>query len=136
MSAFSEDVTTVFSDAQMCGRSSGSEVAIHGMRMFQEKNSDAVILVNAANTFNNLNQKVLLHNIKFIYPEIATYVKYCYLVPARLFVSGRLEFTSREGSTQGDRLSMAIYAIGITPMLDMMLVALQNDLDMPNKLIG
>ena len=136
MSAFSEDVTTVFSDAQMCGRSSGSEVAIHGMRMFQEKNSDAVILVNAANAFNNLNQKVLLHNIKFIYPEIATYVNNCYLVPARLFVSGRLEFTSREGSTQGDRLSMAIYAIGITPMLDMMLIALQNDLDMPNKLIG
>ena len=64
ISAFSEDVTTAFSDAQMCGRGSGSEVAIHGMRKFQEKNSDAVILVNAANAFNNLNQKVLLHNIK------------------------------------------------------------------------
>ena len=38
MSTFSEDVTTTSSDAQMCGRSSGSEAAIHGIRrMFQCK---------------------------------------------------------------------------------------------------
>ena len=136
MSAFSEDVTPAFSDAQMCGRSSGSEAAAHGMTMFQDKNSDAVILVDAANAFNNLNRKVLLHNIKFIYPEIATYVNNCYLVPTRLFLCRRFEFTSHEGSTQSDPLSVTIYAIGITPKIDMMLIALQNDLDMPNKLIG
>ena len=32
MRTFSEDVTTTFSDAQMCGRNSGSEAAIHAMR--------------------------------------------------------------------------------------------------------
>ena len=32
MSTFSEDITTASSDAQMCGRSSGSEAAIHAMR--------------------------------------------------------------------------------------------------------
>ena len=38
MSAFSEDVTTTSSDAQMCGRSSGSEAAIHAIRrMFSTK---------------------------------------------------------------------------------------------------
>ena len=38
MRSFSEDVTTTSSDAQMCGRSSGSEAAIHEMRrMFQRK---------------------------------------------------------------------------------------------------
>ena len=100
VSAFFEDVTTPSSDAQMCGRSSGSEAAIHAMRrMFQLENSDAFILVDAANAFNNLNRKVFLHNIKFISPEIATYLNNCYLVPARLFVSGGLELTSREGST-------------------------------------
>ena len=53
MRIFSEHVTTASSDAQMCGRSSDSEVAIHAMRrMFQQKNSDAVILVDAANAFN------------------------------------------------------------------------------------
>ena len=99
MSPFSEDVTTAFSDAQICGRSSGSEAAIHAMRrMFQHENSDAIILTDAANAFNNLNRKVLLHKIKYICPKIAIYVNNCYSVPARLFVSGGLELTSREGS--------------------------------------
>ena len=53
----------------------------------------------------------------------------CYSVPARFFVSEGLELASREG----DLLGMAIYAIGITPMLDMMLVAMQND---QNKMVG
>ena len=39
MSVFSEDVTNASSDTQMCGRSSGSDAAIHAMRrMFQHKN--------------------------------------------------------------------------------------------------
>ena len=44
MSAFSEDVTTASSDAQMCGRSSGSEAAIDAMRrMFQHENSSKIV---------------------------------------------------------------------------------------------
>ena len=75
ISTFSEDVTTSSSDAQMCDQSLGSEAAINAMRrIFQHRNSDAVIFVDAANTFNNLNQKVLLHNIKYICPDITTYV--------------------------------------------------------------
>ena len=133
MSAFSEDVTIASSDAQMCGRRSGSEAAIHAMRrMFQHENSDPVIFVDAANTFNSLNRKVFVHNIKFICPEIAAYVNNCYSVPARSFVNGGLELVSREGSPQGDPLGMAIYAIGITPILDI-LVAMQNDC---NKMVG
>ena len=50
----------------------------------------------------------------------------CYSAPARLFVSRGLEVTSSEGSTQGDTLGMAIYAVRITSLLDM-LVAMQND---------
>ena len=134
MRVFSEDVTTASSDVQMCGRSSSSKAAIHAMRRtFQHENSDAVILVDAANALNNLNRKVLLHNIKFICPEIVTFLNSCYSVPTRLLVSGGLELTSREGSTQGDLLCMAIYAIAITPMLDMMLVVMQND---HNKIVG
>ena len=86
MSAFSENVTTVSSDAHMCGRSLGSEAAIHALRIiFQHENSDTVILIDATNAFNNLNREVFLHKIKFICPEIATYVNNCYSVPARLF---------------------------------------------------
>ena len=86
MSAFSENVTTASSDAQMRGRSLGSEAAIHALRIiFQHKNSDTLILIDATNAFNNLNREVLLQKIKFICPEIATYVNNCYSVPARLF---------------------------------------------------
>ena len=46
MSAFSEDVTTTSSDAQMCGQSSGSEAAIHAIRkMFSTKNQTLSFLL-------------------------------------------------------------------------------------------
>ena len=81
-------------------------------------------MVDAANASNNLNQKVFLHNIKLVCPEIARFVNNCYSVQERLFVSRGLELSSREGSSQVDLPGMAIYAIEITPMLDMMLVAM------------
>jgi len=88
MAAFSEDVVRASSIAQMCGRSSGSEGAIHAMRrMYASENTDAVILVDAANAFNNLNREALIHNIKYVCPEIATYVVNCYTIPIK--VTGR-----------------------------------------------
>ena len=128
INTFSEYVTTVSSDAQMFTPRSGCEAAIHAMRiMFQHENLDAIILVDVAKTFSNLNRKSLPHNIKFICPGIAAYVKKCYSVPARLFVSGGLKLTSREGSTYSDPLGMVIYATEITPMLDILLAAMHND---------
>ena len=78
-------------------------------------------------------RKVLLHDIKFICLEIATYASNCYSVPGRLFVSGGLGLTFCEGSTPDHPLGIGIYAIGITPILDMMLVAMQND---RSKMVG
>jgi len=76
----------------MCGHSSGSEGAIHAMRrMYASENTDTVILFDAANAFNNLNREALVHNIKYVCPEIATYVVNCYVITARLFVIGGLE---------------------------------------------
>ena len=54
ISDFSKDVTSASSDAQMCGRHSGSEAAMYFM--FQHENSDPKFLVDAANAFNNLNR--------------------------------------------------------------------------------
>ena len=73
ISALSEDVVNACSSSQMCGRQSGSEAAIHAMhKMFSNENTDAFLLVDAANAFNNLNREVFLHNIKYLCPEIAT----------------------------------------------------------------
>ena len=74
-------------------------------------------MVDARNAFNILNRKVLLHNIQFLCPTMATYVKNCYYRPSRLFVTGGAELKSSEGTTQGDLFAMATYGIGILPLL-------------------
>ena len=66
---------------------------------------------------NPINRKVLLHNIQYLCPVLATYTINCYQIPSRLFVQGRKEISSAEGATQGDPVAMPIYAIGITPLL-------------------
>ena len=38
--------------------------------------------------------------MKHIYPPIATFVRNCYNVPARLFLLGGKELESHEGTTQ------------------------------------
>ena len=110
------------SDVQMCsGHEGGCEAAIHAMKeVFEAENSEAALLVDAANAFNNINRQSILHNIRIICPILATYVNNCYKIPARLFIIGGKEIKSKEGTTQGDPLGMFIYAIGITPLLEIL----------------
>lgn len=107
---------------QLCaGQQAGCEAAVHALAdIFAEEATDGILLVdasNAFNAFNALNRNVLLHNIRYICPEISTYVWNCYCVPSRLFVTGGSEIKSSEGTTQGDPTAMSIYALGITPLL-------------------
>ena len=60
----------------------------------------------------------MLHNIRIIYPIIATYVINSYSCEARLFKSGGEGITSAEGTTQGDPTAMPIYALGSLPLLN------------------
>ena len=122
MSVLKPDVVKACAKPQMCGHKSGSEAAIHAMkRMYKNDNTDAVLLVDAENAFNSLNRKALLHNIGIIIcSTISTFVRNCYTVATHLFVLGGTEIRSEEGTTQGDPLGMAIYAIGTSPLLDIM----------------
>mgnify|MGYP001800026604 CR=1 FL=1 len=85
--------------------------------IFDEENTEAVLLVDASNAFNSINRNVFLHNIKIICPPLAIFVHNCYALPSRLFVIGGIEIKSSEGTTQGDPASMAIYAIAIIPLI-------------------
>ena len=107
-------------DLQLCaGQKSGCEAAVHAMGdIFEEEETDALLLVDAKNAFNSINRRVLLHNISYLCPAMATYVINCYRNPSRLFVQGGLEIASTEGTTQGDPMAMPSYAIGILPLLD------------------
>ena len=96
----------------------GCETAIHSMQdIFGTNKTEAVLLVDAENAFSSINRQVFLRNIKYICPPIATFVRNCYNVPARLFVLGDKELLSHEGTTQGDPIAMAIYGIALTPLL-------------------
>ena len=64
--------------------------------------ADAVLLIDAEIAFNSINRKVMLHNLKFICPIIATYILNCYATPSRLFIASGGEILSIEGITQGD----------------------------------
>ena len=100
------------------GLKSGAEAAIHSMReKFEHESTDAVLLVDAENAFNRLNRRVALHNVQYICPPIATILINTYRVPARLFIVGGGEIESAEGTTQGDTLAMAFYALGTNPIL-------------------
>ena len=77
--------------SQMFGRETGDETAIHARWkiFFGRDQSGAVILVDAAISFNSVNRKVLLYYISIKCPPITIYVKNCYKTLARLFVSLR-----------------------------------------------
>ena len=104
---------------QFCtGIKSGCEAAAHSMNeIYKQIDTDGVLLVDASNAFNALNRASLLHNVRYICPSMATYIRNCYGTPARLFVGGQ-EVESAEGTTQGDPTAMIAYAIGIRPLLE------------------
>ncbi|XP_057308561.1 uncharacterized protein LOC130646916 [Hydractinia symbiolongicarpus] len=104
---------------QLCAdQKSGCEIAVHAMNdIFNNDDCEGVLQIDAKNAFNSLNRSVMIHNIKIICPTIATYVSYCYSRPARIYVLGGAEILSKEGTTQGDPIAMAVYALGITPLM-------------------
>ena len=105
---------------QVCaGIPGGVEAAVHAVRqVFEDKNTEAIILVDADNAFNRLNRKATLHNIQQVCPEISTYVINTYRTPAQLYVSNCDQTVlSQEGVTQGDNTAMGTYSCGTMPLI-------------------
>ena len=65
-----DDITTAAGPIQTCtGIKAGIEGAIHSMRkVFEDDETEAILLVDAENAFNNLNRRAALSNIKEICP--------------------------------------------------------------------
>ena len=103
---------------QLCaGQDAGCEAAFHALKyIFTEDDTEAVILVDATNAFNRLNRQVTLLNCQAICPSMSPILTNIYRNDSWLFVGGQC-LKSKEGTTQGDPLAMAMYAIGTQPLI-------------------
>ena len=114
----SNDIQLAAGTLQLCaGQTTGIEAAIHAMHhIYDNKNTDALLLVDAENAFNLLNRRAALHNIKVLCPALATILQNTYGGASELFVGGEM-LISDEGTTQGDPLAMSMYAVAVMPLL-------------------
>ena len=85
--------------------------------VFQSSETEAAILVDARNAFNALNRQVALRNIQQLCPPLSKLLTNTYRDDIDLFIDGETIY-SQEGTTQGDPLAMAMYAIAITPLIN------------------
>ncbi|XP_050739099.1 uncharacterized protein LOC127009782 [Eriocheir sinensis] len=120
MAVVKEDVRMAAGNLQVCaGQQAGGEAAVHAMReIFDHVECEAVLLVDAKNAFNTINRKTMIHNIKTKCPSLAMYVENTYTYPTDLYInshSGKVKvLKSSEGTTQGDPIAMAMYALGLS----------------------
>ena len=112
-----QDLRSAVGSLQLCtGQDAGCEAAVHAMaHVYDVEDTEAVIFVDAANVFNRLNRQVTLCNTQVIYQALAPVQINTYHNPSWMFVDGE-HMLSKEGTTQGDPLAMAMYAIGIQPL--------------------
>ncbi len=118
LATIGDDIQEAAGPLQVCaGQQAGCEAAVHAMReISDDSNTDAVLLVDASNAFNTLNWKVALLNIQKKCPPLAKVLINTYRHNPQLFVGGEA-ILSQEGTTQGDPLAMAMYAIGTLPLI-------------------
>ena len=75
-----------------------------------------MFFVDTSNAFDRLNRKVAFRNSKVICPALAPILINTYRRASHLFVDGQC-MMSREGTTQGDPLAMAMYAIATQSLI-------------------
>ena len=118
MMTLRSDILDVTGTLQLCaGQTAGCEAAIHAVHHFlNDDECEAILLVDATNAFNVLNCQTAMTNIRTLCPLFATPVINIYRQKIDLFVGGEV-LESKEGTTQGDPLAMAIYAIATVPLI-------------------
>jgi hypothetical protein len=118
LSVVQSDILETVGSRQLCiGQKCGCEAAIHALNeVFNEEQTEGVLLVDASNAFNNLNRKAALVNAINLCPSIAKVLVNTYRSDPNLFIDGEC-IQSKEGTTQGDPLAMAMYAIATLPLI-------------------
>ena len=123
-----QDVKKAVGSIQLCiGQSQGCEASIQALNeIFAEDSTEAVLLVDASNAFNRLTRKSALRNAMNLCPAIGTILMNTYRLDPYLFINGET-MLSKEGTTQGDPLAMAMYAVATIPLIKQLNVS--NDIE-------
>ena len=118
------DASVVCGSDQLCaGLQCGIEGAIHAMNELFDANLSnssgwGVLLIDASNAFNSLNRISMLLHVRKLWPRCARFVFNTYRGWPVLVMRGMSDYIlSKEGVTQGDPLSMYVYAIGTLPLI-------------------
>ena len=116
------DLEDICGTSQLCGGvRSGNEGAIHTVRdLFDEHQEEewGVLLIDTSNTFNSINCQAVLWNSRVLWPSCSLFLFNTYRGWALLIVVDANKILySREGVTQGDPLSMFIYAVPTLPFI-------------------
>ena len=120
---------------QVCaGVKGGIEAAIHALRqIYDDPETDGILLVDADNAFNSLNRNAALHNVQYTCPEFQKYLINTYREPAELYIAGTSKvISSCEGTTQGDNAAMGFYSCSLMPLVNVLKVH-QACRDQPQK---
>ena len=116
------EILSATAPLQACaGLKGGVEAAVHALReVFEDPNTQGILLVDAENAFNALNRSAALHNSRIICPEFSIYIINTYRKPAKLFISntGGKFILSQEGTTQGDNCASGLYACSMMPLME------------------
>jgi len=121
LQCLSDDIQQAAGPMQTCtGLRSGIEATIHAVKqIWDEEDTEAVLLIDADNAFNSVNRRLGVHNIRQLCPPFHRYLHNTYQSPADLYVNDGYKtesILSDEGCTQGDVAAMAFYALSIQPL--------------------
>ena len=118
LTILADEVREVVGCIQLCaGQEAGCEAGVRAMaKIFDDDNTEAALLVDTTNAFNLLSRRTALINIHATCPSIATALTNIYRDDGNLYIQKQV-LKSKEGVMQGDPLTMAMYALGILPLI-------------------
>ena len=119
LSIINPDILEAAGPLQLCaGHDSGCEAAVHTIRhLYSDSNIEGLLLVDASNAFNCLNREVALRNVLYQCPSLGRVLINTYRDGINMYIGGE-SIMSLEGTTQGDPMAMAMYALGTLPLID------------------
>lgn len=104
---------------QLCaGQPSGCEAGAAALqKLWDDPAVEAIILIDARNAFNTLNRAEAINTAWAQCPMLGRSLQNLYGKPSSLCAQGIPPLESREGTTQGCPLGMAMYALGSVPLI-------------------